>query len=205
MSTTSPRASWPSGKATSVHWIQARRAFERASGAYAARIVEHDDATVVVERLSDRTAVTLTVGRPVHLTATLARNDVTRLDGLPLALVSEYFGVLGVATGPADPPPQLRVLSSVSRFEDGETVEIPNVDDSQPSWQLFAVRAVTIDDDEQQPEKPTLFLGKDTDRESIEAAAAAMVEVAYERAGKPLPEETKAELARRRAARHSNG
>ena len=144
MSTSSPRASWPEARGTGVHHIQARKAFEPGSGAFPARIVEHDDSTVVVERLSDRAAVRLTVGRPVDLAAALARDDVTRLDGSPLALVHEGYGVIGVATGLAEPPAQIRVLSNVSRLENGDAAEIPAVDDTQPSWQLFAVRAVPV-------------------------------------------------------------
>lgn len=110
-----------------------------------------------------------------------------------------------VAAGPSIAPSRIEVLSSVSRFENGETVELPNVDDIQPSWQLFAIRAASTENAHEQPENTALFLGKHTDRESIEAAAAATVEAAYERAGTPLPEETRAELARRRAERHADG
>jgi hypothetical protein len=123
-----------------VHWIQARKAFEPGSGAYPARIVAHDDAAFVVERLADRAIIVLLVGRPAALAAALARDDLTRRDGLPLALVHEGFGVLALATGPANAPSRITIGSTVARLEDGEAVEIPAVDDSQPSWQLFAAR-----------------------------------------------------------------
>lgn len=139
MSISSSRAPWPEGRSTGVHHIQARKAFEPGSGAYPAQIVEHNDATVVVERLLDRTAVTLAVARPIDFAATLDRDDLARLDSSPLALVHEGLGVLGVATGPAAAPPRIALLSTISRLEDGYAVEIPAADDTQPSWQLFGV------------------------------------------------------------------
>jgi hypothetical protein len=148
MSISSSRASWPEGHPTSVHYIQVRKAFESGGGAYSARIVERHGTTVVVERLPDRAAATFVVARPFHLASVLARDDLTRWGGSPLALVSERYGVLAVATGPPEPPDQLSVLPTVTRLEDGETVEIPTMDEDQPSWQLFAAKVVTADADE---------------------------------------------------------
>ena len=62
------------------------------------------------------------------------------IETAPLVLVSEAYGVLGIATGPAEPPAQLRVWSNISVLEDGEAVEIPAVDPEQPSLQLLAAR-----------------------------------------------------------------
>ncbi len=39
-------------------------------------------------------------------------------------------------------PAQLRVWPKISRLEDGEAVEIPAVDDGQPSLQLLAASRV---------------------------------------------------------------
>jgi hypothetical protein len=95
---------------------------------------------VIVERTIDLVTTALLVGRPDRLTAVLARPDLTLLRGAPLALVSEHYGIVGVATGPKELVEQLRVLSDLSRLEDGETVEIPAVADTQPSLQLLAAR-----------------------------------------------------------------
>jgi len=70
----------------------------------------------------------------------LRRADVSLIETAPLVLVSEAYGVLGIATGPAEPPAQLRVWSNISLLEDGEAVEIPAVDPEQPSLQLLAAR-----------------------------------------------------------------
>ncbi|HKA94178.1 MAG TPA: hypothetical protein VKE97_10255, partial [Acidimicrobiia bacterium] len=66
--------------------------------------------------------------------------DVSLIETAPLVLVSESHGVLGIATGPAEPPSRLRVWSNISLLEDGEAVEIPAVDPEQPSLQLLAAR-----------------------------------------------------------------
>ena len=70
----------------------------------------------------------------------LRRADVSLIETAPLVLVSEAYGVLGVATGPAEPPADFRVWSNISLLEDGEAVEIPAVDPEQPSLQLLAAR-----------------------------------------------------------------
>jgi hypothetical protein len=82
------------------------------------------------------------VARPDRLAAVLRRADVSVVETAPLVLVSEAYGVLGIATGPAEPPAQLRVWANISRLEDGEAVEIPAVDEEQPSLQLLAARRV---------------------------------------------------------------
>ena len=58
---------------------------------------------------------------------------------MPLVLVNETYGLLGVATGPLEAPRQLRVQSNVSRIDDGEAVEIPASDEGQPCLQLIAL------------------------------------------------------------------
>jgi hypothetical protein len=60
---------------------------------------------------------------------------------MPLVLVNEAYGLLGVATGPLEAPRQLRVQSNVSRIDDGEAVEIPASDDDQPCLQLIAIES----------------------------------------------------------------
>jgi hypothetical protein len=96
----------------------------------------------LVDRLSDHAGVTLVVARPTRLAAVLRRADISLLETAPLVLLSETYGVLGIATGPAEPPAQLRVWPNISRLEEGEAVEIPAVDEDQPSLQLLAVSRV---------------------------------------------------------------
>lgn len=123
-----------------VHHSQARKAFRPGSGSYAGRLISALDSDALVARLSDQVRVALVVARPERLAAVLRRADVSLIETAPLVLVSEAYGVLGVATGPAEPPAQLRVWSNISLLEDGEAVEIPAVDPEQPSLQLLAAR-----------------------------------------------------------------
>lgn len=123
-----------------VHHSQARRAFRPGGGSYAARLVSAVDRDALVARLSDHVRVALVVARPDRLAAVLRRADVSLVETAPLVLVSEAYGVLGVATGPAEPPARLQVWSNISLLEDGEAVEIPAVDPHQPSLQLLAAR-----------------------------------------------------------------
>jgi hypothetical protein len=125
-----------------VHHIQARKAFRPGGGSYPGRLISAIDAEALVARLSDHVRVVLVVARPERLAAVLRRADVSVVETAPLVLVSEAYGVLGIATGPAEPPAQLRVWANISRLEDGEAVEIPAVDEEQPSLQLLAARRV---------------------------------------------------------------
>jgi hypothetical protein len=125
-----------------VHHIQARKAFRPGAGSYAGRLISGLDTEAVVARLSDHVRVVLVVARPERLASVLRRADVSLIETAPLVLVSEAYGVLGIATGPAEPPAQLRVWSNISLLEDGEAVEIPAVDREQPSLQLLAARRV---------------------------------------------------------------
>lgn len=125
-----------------VHHIQARKAFRPGGGSYPGRLVSASDGEALVARLSDHVRVVLMVARPERLAAVLRRADISLVETAPLVLVSEAYGVLGIATGPAEPPPQLRVWPNISRLEDGEAVEIPAVDEEQPSLQLLAARRV---------------------------------------------------------------
>ena len=135
-------ARWPGGRPAAVHHIQARRAFGAGSGAYPGKLISALDGEALVDRLSDHATVALVVARPARLAAVLRRTDVVLIDTAPLVLVSEAYGVLGIATGPAAPPAQLRVWSNISLLEDGEAVEIPAVDQEQPSLQLLAASRV---------------------------------------------------------------
>ena len=123
-----------------MHHIQARRAFRPGGGFYAGRLVSALHSDALVARLSDDVQVALVVARPERLAAVLRRADVSLIETAPLVLVSEAYGVLGIATGPAEAPAQLRVWSNISLLEDGEAVEIPAVDPEQPSLQLLAAR-----------------------------------------------------------------
>jgi hypothetical protein len=125
-----------------VHHIQARKAFRPGGGSYPGRLISAVAGEALVARLSDHVRVVLIVARPDRLAAVLRRADVSVVETAPLVLVSEAYGVLGIATGPAKPPAQLRVWANISLLEDGEAVEIPAVDEEQPSLQLLAARRV---------------------------------------------------------------
>ena len=121
------------------HPIQVSRAFldDIDHRARPARLESVEGEVVVIRNLDD-TTTQVTVTDPKRLAKVLARPDVCRLRDLPLLLVNEHYGLLGIATGPATPPSRLEVLI-VSRLEDGRVVELIN-DDPQPSWQIFALR-----------------------------------------------------------------
>lgn len=127
---------WPSGRAMSVHWIQVRKAFEPGSGAFPARLVGVHDGDVLVQPVRGGDPRSFVVARPARLESVLTRDDMTLLNDAPLVLVGERYGVLGIATGPPDPPRQLAVTFGVTRLEDGETVEMPG-SGGQPSFQLL--------------------------------------------------------------------
>jgi hypothetical protein len=133
---------WPAARPTTVHHIQARHAFRPGAGAYPGRLISALEGEALVDRLSDQVGVALVVARPTRLAAVLRRADISLIETAPLVVVSETHGVLGIATGPAEPPAQLRVWPNISRLEDGEAVEIPAVDEDQPSLQLLAVNRV---------------------------------------------------------------
>ncbi len=139
MPSTTPDAS-VAPRRTHVHPGQVARAFRSDVGAFLARFVEVDGDTVVAVPVPDGPHTTFTVALPEAFVATLARDDITRLDGHPLALVSPRFGVLGLATGPAEPPDRLELVF-VARLEGGHAVEIPPSGDGQPAFQLFATAA----------------------------------------------------------------
>lgn len=129
---------WPTERATGIHSIQARLAFEPGAEGYPARLITAVDGSALIERAPDGTTAEFIVALPDRLARLLGREDLTMFRGTPLVLVSERYGVLGVATGPSDVPSQLRIGSNVSRLEGGEAVEIPEVDDGQPALQLLA-------------------------------------------------------------------
>jgi hypothetical protein len=129
---------WPSKRPTSIHWIQARLAFESGGDACQCRLISVVGGTVLVERLPAASTTALVIALPHRLAALLGRDDLTLFRGTPFGLVSELYGVLGIATGPREIADELCICSGVSRLENGETVEIPAVDDAQPSLQLLA-------------------------------------------------------------------
>src|SRR4029453_14777120 len=125
-----------------VHHIQARRAFRPGGGSYPGRLISSLDCEALVARLSDHVRVVLVVARPDRLPAGVRRADLLGAERAPLVPVGGASVVLGIAPGPAEPPAQLRVWANISRLEDGEAVEIPAVDEEQPSLQLLAARRV---------------------------------------------------------------
>jgi hypothetical protein len=132
-------AQWPADLPKNVHHIQARKAFGPRSDAYLARLRSATNEKVTVERTTDGSAKMLVTASPDRLAAILGREDVTRVGGNPLVLVSEARHLMAIATGPSDAPARIAICSNVSRLENGQAVEIPSPDDTQPSWQLVPV------------------------------------------------------------------
>ena len=106
------------------------------------RLLGTHDTTVTVGYIDDGTTETITVGDAGRLGEVLQRDDLCRLDGAPLVLVNTHYRVLGIATGPAAPPPQLEVRIA-SRLENGSAVELVNGSNTQPAWQLLATIKTT--------------------------------------------------------------
>ncbi len=123
-----------------VHHRQAKLAFldDPDHPARPALLVSVDGDTVELRHLGGG-AGSVRVHHLDRLAEVLARPDLCRVQGHPLALVNEHHRVLAVATGPAGPPPRLAVLL-VSRLEDGGVVELLAEDETQPAWQVFALR-----------------------------------------------------------------
>ncbi len=116
---------------------QVRRAFlEEAASTRPATLTGVDE-NVVSIRYLDGTADTITVTDPARLAEVTGRDDLCRLEGEPLLLVSTRYRLLAVATGPASPPPRI-VVSIVGRLEDGSIVELVG-DGDQPAWQILAL------------------------------------------------------------------
>jgi hypothetical protein len=127
----------PSG---GLHHLQVKLAFlaDPDHRARPAALITSTGANVLVRYLDDETTETIKVNQPDRLATIAARDDLCRIGGLPLLLVNTHYQVLGVATGPVAPPPQLGVLV-VSRLEDGAVVELMAGSDTQPAWQLLAL------------------------------------------------------------------
>lgn len=106
------------------------------------RLLGTNGATVTVSYIDDGTTDAITVVDADRLGEVLGRDDLCRLNGSPLVLVNSHYRVMGIATGPAAPPPQIKVLI-VSRLENGSVVELINDSDTQPAWQLLATVKTT--------------------------------------------------------------
>jgi hypothetical protein len=123
-----------------LHHIQVRLAFlaDRGHPARPGRLISTDGTTVTVAYIDDGTVETIYVVDGHRLDDVLRRHDLCLLDRSPLVLVNTRYRVLGIATGPAAPPPQVEV-DIVSRIEDGSVVELISDSDTQPAWQLLAI------------------------------------------------------------------
>lgn len=122
-----------------VHPIQARLAFlterEHAQPVLI-RSVEEDRLELLY---LDRSERAVRVHQADRLATVLERDDLCRLQGLPLAMVNLSRRVLAVATGPATPPRRIEVLVVCELDDEGGVVELLSGSDDQPSWQTFAL------------------------------------------------------------------
>lgn len=123
-----------------LHWIQVKLAFgpEGKEPARPATLVTIDGADVRVRYL-DGTEEIIQVVEPDRLARLLDSEDLCRLDGQALLLVSTAYRVLGVATGPATPPAQLRV-SLAFAFENETVTQVLPAGDDQPTLHTLALR-----------------------------------------------------------------
>ena len=125
-----------------LHHIQVKRAFldDQEHPARVALLGEVTGSALEIVYLDSGDSDVVEVANASRLAEILARDDLCRVRERPLLLVNTHYRVLGIATGPAGPPPQLEVLI-VSRLEDGDVVELVTDSDVQPSWQLLALEA----------------------------------------------------------------
>lgn len=122
------------------HLIQARKALLEDAAHTVPCVVEGIDGSEVSLTTIRGDPVAATVARPAAFADALGRVDLTRLDGRPLALVSQRYGLLAVAFGPAAPPRRLEVVVAVDLGTD--PLEIPaDADAGQPGWLLFDLAA----------------------------------------------------------------
>jgi hypothetical protein len=122
-----------------LHWIQVKLAFgnEGREPARPAALVEVDHAHVAVRYL-DGSEETVEVVEPDRLADLLARDDVCRIDGQPLLLISPCYRVFGLATGPSAAPPQLKA-SLAFAFENSSVTRTLPAGDDQPTLHTLAL------------------------------------------------------------------
>ncbi len=77
-------------------------------------------------------------------TRALSRPDLCRVEGHELlVMVNAYYGLIGLAVGPAMPPTRIAVDFSAHRLQGGSVVGLDG-DDEHPSWLLFACEVIGI-------------------------------------------------------------
>lgn len=89
--------------------------------------------------LADDSWLDVAINNPDFAQA-LNRDDLCRQNDELVVLVNAYYGLIGLATGVAEPPSRLEVLYGFCRLENGSAVEIPGTH-PQPSWLLFRCTA----------------------------------------------------------------
>lgn len=122
-----------------LHPIQVHRGLKPPE-AVLGSLSDLDDETVSIVVSGTDEPLRASVFDPDRLRAVLEGDDVTRTDKGALVLYSRSYGILAVATGPRVAPAQVHCLWGVVRIDNGEAVEVPAADDSQPDWQLLALR-----------------------------------------------------------------
>lgn len=122
-----------------LHWIQVKLAFtdEGREPARPARLV-HVDGPVVHVRYLDGSKETIEVVEADRLERLLGSPDICRVQGDPLVLVNTYYEVLGLATGPPEPPRQLKV-SLAFAFENHSVSELLPAGEDQPGFHTLAL------------------------------------------------------------------
>ena len=138
--TDTPTSTSPSAR---LHWIQVKLAFgnEGREPARPVTLVDVDGSTVRIRR-RDLTERAIEVVEPDRLAEVLASEDLCRLDGEPLLLVNTCYRVLGVATGPATAPRQLKTSLAFAFENDSVTGVFPAGED-QPSFVTLALMGRT--------------------------------------------------------------
>lgn len=123
-----------------LNHVRVKRAFssDKENPARPAVLAASSGSSIDVTYLDDGRTEQLVVSDSERLTVILNRPDLCRLKGNPLLLVNSHHRVLGVATGPTEPPSRLQV-TIVTRLEAGAAVELVTDRDGQPSWQLLTL------------------------------------------------------------------
>lgn len=104
-------------------------------------VTDHGSDWMTVLRIEDGELRHFNIDNPPRLEALLGREDLTRLDGRPLALVNRGHGLIAIAVGPPTPPETIEFLFVLNIAE----MWMPGVPAAkgdpavQPDWWLLGI------------------------------------------------------------------
>lgn len=129
----------------SIEPTTVRRAFgeDPAHPAVLGKIIGIDGGAPIAS-LAGGTIVTVHVDDPDGFARAVSRPDLCRVAGHePLVMANAYYGLIGLAVGPATPPRRIAVDFGAHRFRDGSIVGLDGGDE-HPSWLLFRCEVIAI-------------------------------------------------------------